>query len=130
MLYPVEVVAGLSSGKIMFFGQRKGQRVRIVCREHRLEGSNPKLCVFFEGFQSRSTEVDRGRDSVWAISRRPEACRSSESHQIADLFMLYPVEVVAGLSSRKNIELLAEEGSKVDEFSREHRFEISKFSAR
>ena len=65
-----------------------------------LEGSNPKLRMVCEGFDSRSTEVDRGRDSVWAISRRPEACRSSESHQIVDVFVLYPVEVVAGLSSR------------------------------
>ena len=30
--------------------------------------------------------------------------------------MLYPVEVVAGLSSVKNIDFLAEEGSKFDDF--------------
>ena len=75
-------------------------------RIYGLEGSNPKFRVVFEGFQSRSTEVDRGRDSVWAISRRPEACRSSESHQIVDLFMLYPAEVVAGLSSGKIMDML------------------------
>ena len=68
-------------------------------RIYGLEGSNPKCEVVSIRFESRSTEVDRGRDSVWAISRRPEACRSSESHQNVDLFMLYPVEVVAGLSS-------------------------------
>ena len=99
----------------------------------------------------RSTEVDQGRDgvwafflyiyiyiymyiikksNVWAISRRPEACRSSGSHQIVDLCMLYPVEVVAGLSYGKNIDLLAEEGSKFEDCSREHLFEISMFSAR
>ena len=69
-----------------------------------LEGLNPKFWMVFEGFDSRSTEVDRGRDSVWAISRRPEACRSSESHQIVDLFMLYPVEVVAGSGRRAQLQ--------------------------
>ena len=67
----------------------------------------------------RSTEVDLGRDSVWAISRRPEACRSSESHRVAGVFMIYPVEVVLGLSSGTNRDFLAEEGSNVDDvFSR------------
>ena len=75
-------------------------------RLYGLEGSNPKFGGGFDGFQSRSTEVDRGRDSVWNISRRPEACRSSESHQIVYLFMLYPVEVVAGLSSGKNMDFV------------------------
>ena len=70
-------------------------------RIYGLEASNPKFRAVFIRFESRSTEVDRGQDSVWAISRRPEACRSSESHQHAGYFMLYPVEVVAGLSSRK-----------------------------
>ena len=76
------------------------------------------LAGFLKGFSRgrlRSTEVDRGRDSVWAISRRPEACRSSESHQIADLFMLDPVEVVAGLSSGILMDFLAEDGSKFDD---------------
>ena len=83
------------------------------CPLYGLEGSNPECWVVFEGLtrgRLRSTEVDRGRDSVWAISRRPEACRSSESHQIADFFMLHPVEVVAGLSSGKNMDFFAEEG--------------------
>ena len=71
--------------------------------------------MVFEGFQSRSTEVDRGQDSVWAISQRPEACRSSESHQHAGFFMLYLVEVVAGLSSGKIMDCLVEEGSNVDD---------------
>ena len=30
-------------------------------RIYRLEGSNPKFKAFFERFESRSTEVDRGR---------------------------------------------------------------------
>ena len=68
-------------------------------RIYGLEGSNPKFKTVFIRFELRSTEVDRGRDSIWAISRRPEACRSSESHQNGDLLMLYPVEVVAGPSS-------------------------------
>ena len=97
MLYPVVWIAATRSSRL-----------------YGLEGSNPTFRLVFEGFQSRSTEVDRGRDSVLAISRRPEACRSSESHQIVDLFMLYPVEVVAGLSSRKIMEFLAEEGSTFD----------------
>ena len=73
----------------------------------------------FEGLSRgrlRSTQIDQGRDSVWAISRRPEACRSSGSHKIADLFMLYPVEAVAGLSSRKVMDFLAEDGSKFEDF--------------
>ena len=53
--------------------------------------------------------------SAWAISRRPEACISSESNQIVDLFMLYPMEVVAGLGSGKKMEFLAEEGSNFDD---------------
>ena len=81
-----------------------------------LEGPNPKFRMVFIRFESRSTEsievdqgrsrsieVDRGRESVWAISRRPEACRSSESHQHADLLMLYPVVWIGGPSSKNNI---------------------------
>ena len=49
----------------------------------------------------RSTQVDRGRDSVWAMSRRPEACRSSESRQNEALLVLYPVVFIAAPSSRK-----------------------------
>ena len=70
-------------------------------RIYRLEVPNPKFRMVSIRFELRSTEVDRGRDSVWAISRRPEACRSSESHQHAGAFMLYIVEVVAGPSSGK-----------------------------
>ena len=70
-------------------------------RIYGLEGPNPKLGMVSIRFESRSTKVDRGRDSVWAIPRRPEACRSSESHPNAGCLMLYPVEAVAGLSSRK-----------------------------
>ena len=68
--------------------------------------------VVFEGFylrstdvdrgRSRSSEVDRGRDSVRAIPRRPEACKSSESHQHAGLFMHYLVVWIGGPSSGKN----------------------------
>ena len=36
-------------------------------RIYGLEGSNPKFRVFLMRFESKSTEVDRGRDSVWAI---------------------------------------------------------------
>ena len=59
--------------------------------------------------------VDRSRDSVWAISRCPEACGSSESHQNADLFMLYPVVWIGGPSSGKNMDCLAEEGSNFED---------------
>ena len=64
----------------------------------------------------RSIEVDRGRDSVWAISRRPEVCRSSESHQHVDVFMLRPVVWIGGPSSGKIMDLLVEEGSNVEDF--------------
>ena len=42
-----------------------------------------------------------------ALHCRIPPCRSSESHQIVDLFMPYPVEVVARLSSGKNMDLFA-----------------------
>ena len=94
-------------------------------RIYGLEGPNPKFRLVSIRFESRSTEVDRGRDSVWAISRRPEACRSSESHQNADLLMLYPVEVVAWLSSGKIMAFLGLTRFNIcrffkDESSREH----------
>ena len=76
-------------------------------RIYGLEGSNPKFRLVSIRFESRSTEVDRGRDSIRVISRRPEACKSSESHQNAVFFMLYPVEVVAGLSSGTNMDYWA-----------------------
>ena len=94
-------------------------------RIYGLEGPNPKFRLVSIRFESRSTEVDRGRDSVWAISRRPEACRSSESHQNAGFFMLYPVEVVAGLSSGIIMNVLAEEGSTFEDFVQETSLEIS-----
>ena len=85
-------------------------------RIYGLEGLNPKFCVVVIRLESRSTEVDRGRDSVRAISRRPEACRSSESHQHADCSMLHPVVWIGGPSSRNVMDVFAEEGSTFEDF--------------
>ena len=70
-------------------------------RIYGLEGSNPKFRLVSIRFESRSTEVDRGRDSVWAISRRPEACRSSESHQNADFSCSIPWKWSQGSAPEK-----------------------------
>ena len=79
-------------------------------RIYGLEVPNPRLMVVLSDLSRGrlgSIEVDRGRESVWAISRRPEACRSSEPHQHAGFVMLYPVEVLAGLSSGKFMDFWA-----------------------
>ena len=61
----------------------------LSSRLYGLESPNPKFRVVSEGFESRSTEVDRGRDSIRSISRRPAACRSSGSHDNADVWIFW-----------------------------------------
>ena len=62
-------------------------------------------------FDTKRSDVKATRPSLGsagearAIELEPKWLRSSESHQIVDLFMLYRVEVVAGLSSGKMTDL-------------------------
>ena len=90
-------------------------------RIYGLEGSIPNFKVVFIRFESRSTEVDRGRDSVWAISRRPEACRSSESHQNAGFSCSIPWKWSKGSAPEKIWTFGPDKDQNLQMFSRTNR---------
>ena len=92
-------------------------------RIYGLDCPNTNLRVVSIRFESRLIEVDRGRDSVWAISRHPEACRSSESHQHAG-FLCFIQWYGSGGLAPENIFLGAEEGSMFADFFQKTLFEI------
>ena len=99
-------VNNLQGVDYMYLLQRRtGLCTTNITTSYWRQNSRISKLLFFVGFESRSAEVGRGWDSIWAISRRPEACRSSESHQNADVLILYLVELLAGPSYGNSIDL-------------------------
>ena len=60
--------------------------------------------------------VGPSRESSWVFFERPDGFGSSDFAQIVDLLMLYRSVWVSGADFIKDIECLASEGSKFDDF--------------
>ena len=81
-------------------------------RIYGLEGLIPKFNTVFIRFESRSTEVDRGRDSVWAISRRPEVAEAQNSTNMQVFSCSIPWKWSQGSAPEKACFFFTVEGSK------------------